>query len=58
MIRDAGAFRLVATDLAGSERSVFTYAVASDDPLSASVRCAWTLTLRWGEWGYESRRRA
>ena len=50
LMHDAGTVRLVASELESFERSVFTYAVTADDPLSASVHCAWTRTLRRGDW--------
>jgi putative CocE/NonD family hydrolase len=45
-----GAYRLVEADLEIAETAVDTYEIVENDPLSASVRCEWSIGLARGDW--------
>jgi putative CocE/NonD family hydrolase len=45
-----GAYRLVEADLEIDETAVDTYGIVEGDPLSASVRCAWSIGLARDGW--------
>ena len=45
-----GAYRLVEADLEVEETAVDTYGIVEGDPLSASVRCDWSIALARGAW--------
>ena len=45
-----GAYRLVDADLEIDETAVDTYGIVEGDPLSASVRCDWSIALARGAW--------
>jgi uncharacterized protein len=45
-----GAYRLVEADLEIDEMAVDTFGIVEGDPLSASVRCEWSISLARGDW--------
>ena len=45
-----GAYRLVEADLEIDETAVDTYGIVEGDPLSASVRCDWSIALGRDDW--------
>jgi hypothetical protein len=47
---DEGVYRLDAIDLEVGQRSVQRYCIEDDDPISARVEIAWTVTRRRADW--------
>ena len=45
-----GAYRLVDADLEVAETAIDTYGIVEGDPLSASVRCEWSIALARDGW--------
>jgi hypothetical protein len=50
VVSDEGLYRLDAIDLEVGQSSIQRYSVGDDDPTSARVEIAWTVTRRRGDW--------
>jgi hypothetical protein len=48
--QDGGAFRIAADGLENDDVHTEVFTIRADDPLSASIRCDWTIAIGRGDW--------